>query len=295
MLCGYLQEFNGRMVPCGQCMNCRINKKRMWTGRILLEAAYSPAESTFLTLTYNPEHVPENFSLDPSDLHRFINRLRHRSGLGSFRFFAVGEYGDENQRPHYHAAIFANPPEIVEEQAKRCWTDKNGESLGFISAGSIEQASASYIAGYCTKKMTSKDDERLDGRYQEFTRMSKFPPLGAAGVHHILDMLHTRTGAAAVAKNEDVPKNFTTGGKTYPLGSYWVNYLREKMGITNPPVKASWQLDWDKLAPELQNAEKIATKLWRGHKKGRQTRNPIPAYTTAELEQNRIRLNAGRP
>lgn len=265
MKCAHPIVATERVVPCGQCMPCRINHKRMWTGRILLEAAHSPNTSTFLTMTYNDEHKPKNGSLVPSHLLRYINRLRDKSSLGHFRYFAVGEYGDKTQRPHYHMAIFNCPPLLWESKFNAAWHE-DGASMGFTQAGEITKESAGYIAGYTTKKMTKKDDDRLDGRLPEFARMSKFPPIGAAGMNHIYDLMMTRSGAAALADKEDVPSSFQMGGKTYPLGSYWKNWLRKKCNITEPRIQHAWELPYDEYMRELEHGQKASTKLWQSHR-----------------------------
>lgn len=47
------------LIPCGQCIGCRIQKKQDWATRIEMEAKTHPPESIwFVTLTYDDEHVP---------------------------------------------------------------------------------------------------------------------------------------------------------------------------------------------------------------------------------------------
>jgi hypothetical protein len=256
MNCGYTIIQNGRHFPCGQCMPCRINHKRMWTGRIVLEAAHSPIASSFVTLTYNDAHLPKNGSLDLSGLQRYIKRLR-KASLGAIRYFAVGEYGDKTKRPHYHLALFNVPPE---EEAKI--QDKWGDN-GFVMVGDITPQSAAYIAGYCTKKMTSHADPRLDGLYPEFALMSKHPPIGAAGLNHLEDLLHTKSGAKALEKKKDVPSAFQYGDTTYPIGRYFKDELRKRLGITEWPQNSTWKLDYAEFLEEQENAERVAVKLWR--------------------------------
>ncbi len=82
MRCAYPNLINSILRPCGQCQNCRINKQREWTGRILLEAQMYPI-SSFVTLTYADEHetrIPhpeaKNLTLSnlvPKDLSGFLN------------------------------------------------------------------------------------------------------------------------------------------------------------------------------------------------------------------------------
>lgn len=278
MRCGYpvevYQSHARRLVPCGQCMNCRINKKRMVTGRILLEARYSRLSSSFVTLTYNPEHVPSGGALCRDHLRGFINRVRGRKAItaikpfGTMRYFAVGEYGTESWRPHYHLAIFGVPADYagVFESA---WTDTDGEPFGFIHVGEITHDSAQYIAGYTTKKMTSDKDAELEARGlpPEFPVMSKFPPLGAMGMRRILDGLYTQAGAAAIADKGDVPIAFRLDGKTYPIGTYWRAWLREQLGIDNPPQYKPWEVDPDGFEIETKRAAASAAKSWKNRKR----------------------------
>lgn len=256
MMCGKMIEANGRMVPCGQCMPCRINLKRMWTGRILLEQAHTPNDSSFVTLTYDEDNLPDNRTLVKKDAQMFMDRLRKRTGVGRVRYFLVGEYGDKTWRPHYHVALFGVPPDPYEDLIQECW------KVGYIHIGLVEKRSAAYVANYCTKKMTKGDDSRLRGREPEFALMSKNPPLGAAGVRHIFDLLHTKAGCAALKEYQDVPNSFRVFGKEYPLGQYWVAYLRQELGVTNPPVNSTWNLDYETFTRKQEQAEKVAIKLW---------------------------------
>lgn len=55
-------------------------------------------------MTYRPSCLPTTWSLDKRDWQLFAKRLR--KNIGPFRYFAVGEYGDLNLRPHLHAIIY---------------------------------------------------------------------------------------------------------------------------------------------------------------------------------------------
>jgi len=213
---------------CGQCTPCRINKRRLWANRILLESMCHE-KSSFVTLTYATP--PPNNSLEPKHYKDFFKRLRYHLNGEKIRYFICGEYGDQTQRPHYHAAIFGLgilDSKIIES----CWKH------GFTYTGDLTSDSASYIAGYVTKKMTKKDDPRLKGRYPEFGRMSLKPGIGALAVPKIIDVLTSHYGSDEVMCNKDVPLYLKTGRKKMPLG----RYLREKMRLaygftekTTPP------------------------------------------------------------
>jgi len=91
-------------VPCGQCGECRLSRARMWATRCVHEATLWK-NSSFITLTY--KDTPPNNSLNPQDTKEFIRRLRYNLKI-PFKYFLVGEYGDQNNRPHYHALIFGH-------------------------------------------------------------------------------------------------------------------------------------------------------------------------------------------
>ena len=91
-------------VPCGRCTSCRLEHSRQWAVRCMHEAQMHEGNS-FITLTYAPEHLHEDYSVHKKELQKFFKRLRKNTGI-KLRYFACGEYGDENRRPHYHAIIF---------------------------------------------------------------------------------------------------------------------------------------------------------------------------------------------
>lgn len=95
-------------VPCGKCEACKIARKKENADRLMLESRYHMF-NYFVTLTYAPEFYPEDESLDPKVLRDYLKRLRERCGFMP-RYFACGEYGDEDytERAHYHLAIFSD-------------------------------------------------------------------------------------------------------------------------------------------------------------------------------------------
>lgn len=102
-------------LPCGDCLGCRQAHATTWGHRATHEAS-EWENNSFVTLTYDDDHLPDDGYLDGSHLTRFIKRLRKRSRSNrdrihsdprsTLRYFACGEYGDENQRPHYHLLLF---------------------------------------------------------------------------------------------------------------------------------------------------------------------------------------------
>ncbi len=62
-------------LPCGQCVACRLNHSRQWATRMVHEA-YMHEHNSFITLTYDNEHLPEDGSLVRKHLTDFFKRFR---------------------------------------------------------------------------------------------------------------------------------------------------------------------------------------------------------------------------
>lgn len=182
-------------------------------------------EAVFATLTYAPEHLPPGGTLVPRDMQLFLKRLRARLYPREVRFFGVGEYGDHTSRPHYHLVLFGVGLRDSRDIAD-CWP------LGLTHVGSVTAQSCGYVAGYTTKKMTAKNDPRLQGRHPEFARMSRNPGIGFRAAGDIGESLsRSSAGAAWVAKNGDVPAVTRMDGRFFPLGRYMVSKIREACGF----------------------------------------------------------------
>lgn len=189
--------------------------------------------SCFVTLTYRDNEVPDGHTLDPAHTQKWIKRLR-RSIKGKIRFFVVGEYGDETERPHYHAALFGYANcEYGRTRMKRkycceqCELVKKTWKHGSVMLGSLTMDSAEYVAKYTTKKMTSMKDERLKGRYPEFARMSNRPGIGARYADEVAENIIRLRLASSL---DDVPNVYHTLGKARPVGRYLKERMRKGLG-----------------------------------------------------------------
>lgn len=188
-------------------------------------------DSVFCTLTYDDRLRVSNQlgNLVPSDLQLFMKRLRKRMDV-PIRFFAVGEYGEQTWRPHYHAALFG--VSLAEEELIReAW------GLGHVDVGDLTRESAAYICGYVVKKLTAPDDTRLEGRQPEFARMSNRPGIGALAARGIGRELTKRGASTALAEVGDVPTVARVDNKKMPLGRYLRAQIRKEVG-------------WDAKAPK---------------------------------------------
>lgn len=201
----------------------------------MLETTQHP-HSAFVTLTYSDENNP--VTLVPKHLQDFLKRLRKKLEPSKIRFYAVGEYGDQTERPHYHLAIFNFPSCLhgwtrprTHMLGKSCCAScdliRDTWGLGAVFLGTLEDNSANYIAGYVTKKLTSKSDPRLSGRHPEFGRMSNRPGIG----HDALYELASQILRFDLEKTQaDVPSALRHGSRILPLGRYLQRKLRLMVG-----------------------------------------------------------------
>lgn len=246
-------------------MPCRVNRRRMWTHRILLEASLHQS-NTFVTLTYDDANVPVLpsglLTLRRKDLTDFAKRLRKAYLPQHIRYFNVGEYGEYTQRPHYHLALFNYPQcaNTVTRQVGRSACCSSCDSLsrawgkGGIYQGLLEATSAAYVAGYVTKKLTNKKDPRLEGREAEFAAMSLRPGIGAA----FMDEVASTFMEYNLDNQPDVPNRLLHSGRPRPLGRYLTRRLRERLGRSPNAPEETVNAQIEKLRPLYEAARLTA-------------------------------------
>lgn len=223
--------------PCTRCFPCRVNRRRLWASRMLLES-FNHADSCFVTLTYDEKYRPKDDSLDPVDAQLWLKRFRKALAPQKIRYFLAGEYGDESQRPHYHAVVFGVDPYTAGGADGQSGVVQDTWGSGFTFVGEFNHDVAQYVAGYVTKKMTQGSDKRLYGRYPEFSRMSLRPGIGALSVPDIARVLASPFGLGSITQSGDVPTSFRLAAKSLPLGRYIRGKLREALGASTPAAPA---------------------------------------------------------
>lgn len=158
-------------VPCGKCVQCRLKRSREIANRLIHESKFHECNS-FITLTYDDQHLPTDRSLDVEVFKKFMKRLRKRLSNKNIKikYYHCGEYGELNDRPHYHAIIFGYDfPDrelykknkfgdklYTSEELSKCW------DFGFVTVGDLTFESAAYVARYCVKKING---EKADKHY----------------------------------------------------------------------------------------------------------------------------------
>lgn len=172
-------------VKCGICPKCKMDYIRQWTFRIKQEEKIS-ISSYFITLTYDNKnvHITNNgymtlpsmklppgkekgtkqndFTLFMKKLRKYETKKQKKEELEkvSIKYYAVGEYGENTQRPHYHAIIMNVRDK---ENIAKAW-NKGNLHIGTVTGGSI-----AYCLKYVEKKkiipVHQNDDRIPEQRY----------------------------------------------------------------------------------------------------------------------------------
>lgn len=278
MKCGYpTDRGDGLYVNCNQCMPCRINKKREWTGRIMLEDRHTLSRSAWLTLTFDDEHLPPNGYLTKDPLQRWLKRLRKDPKFTpTVRYFACGEYGDRLGRPHYHIILFGTDPWDWEEYLRESWKEGN------IKVGELNHDTAQYTVGYTAKKLTKAGEPALQGKPPEFFTCSTRPRIGTIGISQIAKQYRTREGTYGLAAQGDISGVFRYNNRLYPLSYTDRKILREDLGVTPRSNSTNdWELTDGTETEEqakhriLKTRGQLADKLYRQSKSATYSRRSL--------------------
>lgn len=232
--------------------------------RMILEAKVHEA-SAFVTLTYSDQNLPLNSNglpvLNPKHLQDWLKRFRKEIWPSKIRFFAVGEYGDASDRPHYHAILFGyHSCRYVQSRYSKFRTnccdqcDRVRDTWGFgnVFLGTVDSESIQYTAGYTVKKMTKEDDPRLNGRTPEFARMSTRPGLGYDALHEVAHTLMKFN----LDERDDVPSSLQHGKKILPLGRYLRQNLRLMVGKEKNAPQSTIEKAQKKMQDVLDDLER---------------------------------------
>lgn len=245
----------------------------------MLEASLHTSNA-FVTLTYSDEHLPTGGTLEPRHLQLWLKKIRKELQPIRLRFFGVGEYGDNSLRPHYHVALFGYPSCLrgrTDHRRHNCCENcdriQKHWIYGGVDLGQLEPESAAYISGYVTKKMTSHNDERLDGRHPEFARMSNRPGIGADFMHEVASTLLQYN-----LENEDVPFALAHGKRVLPLGRYLRTKLSQYIGKDSEEHKISG----------IKKAQENLRPLWEA------SRSATPGFKEFAFKQAIIEKETGK-
>lgn len=189
----YSKEYATFQLPCGKCIECRLDYARQWAVRCVHEAQMHESNA-FITLTYSDENL-RSTKLIYQDFQNFMKRLR-KTQSEPIGCFVTGEYGELNKRPHWHALLFNwRPPKTVRgpggertRDVSLKYTSPRGDKVytsetltktwgqGSAEFGAVTLHSANYCARYAAKKLThGKDGEH---EYEPISKKSSKHAIG---------------------------------------------------------------------------------------------------------------------
>lgn len=257
--------------PCGKCPACVRRRVSGWAFRLNKQSEQSNS-AHFVTLTYNDEHIKKTKNgfetLVKKDVQDFFKRLRKLTKQ-KISYYAVGEYGDTGERPHYHIILFNANPKIVENAWKL-----NDISIGNVHFGDVGDASVGYTLKYISK------DKKIpqfngDDRQKEFALMSK--GLGAGYLTENMVKWHTKGN---IENKVYLPLK---DGKKAAMPRYYKDKLYDKGQKFR--IGVFMRAESQKQADELQNkygdlyhykqAEETANDFRRMAKKSKERQKPF--------------------
>lgn len=213
-------------VPCRKCADCRQKRANEWALR-----CYSEFEKTklgfFITLTY--EESPIFVKKRPLQL--FLKRLRKSLAPKTFKFFAAGEYGSKNFRPHFHLILMGTPlpdlrPSGLSSGGNQMFTSNFVEKiwgLGLVSVQNLTFETCAYSALYSSA--VERELPLTLSSYPEFNLMSK-----NLGVDFLLGKV-----AGALASDR-----IFVDGFSYPIPNFVLSKFLEKIKREKGPFSSEF-------------------------------------------------------
>lgn len=205
-------EVNGDVlqVRCKRCQACLAARKRAWIGKMLAEE-HASDHTLFATFTYAGGYENERaYVINYADLQKLLKRMRKGSVKRSepplkFSYVAVGEYGTERNRAHFHVLFFfkGKGPKVVLDGRIDYWAWPHGASQ--FEKPRSKAGAAVYLMDYLDKPMN---------RYE--MRYSKNPVLGLEYCKEYARR-HAREGVALFANGPSytVPGSENRHGKPF--------------------------------------------------------------------------------
>lgn len=293
-------------LPCGRCSGCRADISNEWALRCVHEASlYS--NNIFITLTYNNENLPEFMDLRKTDFQLFMKRFRGKyegidtvvkrdssidKRVNPIRYFMCGEYGENFDRPHYHACIFnfdfddkilfnvkKGNKIYTSEKLDRLWSKRIKESevlyydrdtlwrdeknnlhakIGYCVIGDVTYDSSKYVASYIFVKRTGKMAE------ERYRRVS----LSTGEVRNLQPEYCCMSRNPGIGKGwyekyeEDIKKDFVTNdGIGYSIPKYYDRICERNNGFDFERRKRKrvkyFKKNKEKFSKERMKAKKI--------------------------------------
>lgn len=244
------------LVPCNKCEACHKRRASQWVFRLQQELKRS-SSAHFLTCTYTDTSLTHTKdgrpTLNYSDHQKFIKRLRKSCGNSQpLKYYAVGEYGEKFERPHYHYIMF-NLPDASQSNLEAIWTN------GIVDIGSVTAGAMAYVTGYINKKVISsyiKGETRLPER----SFMSKG-----------LGQNYLTPATKSYYERKLLPYLHTTSGNKIPMPRYYKEKLYNPSQLNHVNNEAKIYILENELTEKEQFEQKKA--LWQKGERNKKYRS----------------------
>lgn len=288
------KEYAPFQLPCGKCIECRLEYARQWAVRCVHESKVHE-NNCFITLTYNDENLPEKLKYE--DFQKFMKDLRSkvyydyckkhniepkaltkegRKALSQkleIGMFVTGEYGDIKKRPHWHVLLFNYQPDDMvfkysNERGDRVYESETINKLwgkGMTDIGSVTFESAGYVARYAAKKLTHGNDGH------EYEPISKKSQKNAIGKRFLEKYYKDIFNIGYVVMDS---------GQTMPIPRYYLKWLEK-----NKPDEYRIYLETHK-AKQVSN---ITKKQIKEEQKLIESNNKRPLGKGALISRNKVK------
>lgn len=209
----------------------------MWALRCVHEAKFHE-QNCFVTLTYDPEHLPLDGSIQVTHFQNFMKELRASVAPKKIRFFGCGEYGEKIDpdyetklgRPHYHILLFGHDfddSELYYQGDYNLYTSQKLSKIwrkGHATVGALTKETAAYTARYCTKKISG---EMAEEHYRRINRQT-------GEVNQLIPEFLLMSRRPGIARDwfekyrKDTRKGFVTqDGKIFGVPKYYQKLMTE--------------------------------------------------------------------
>lgn len=223
-------EYATFCLPCGKCIECRLEYARQWAVRCVHEASMHDSNS-FITLTYSDKDLKSPRLIYP-DFQKFMKKLR-KTQNEPIGCFVTGEYGEKTKRPHWHAILFNYTPRDGVPSRKTIQGDQTftSESLekiwghGRTEYGSVTFRSAGYCARYSAKKLIHPDE--FNKEFEPISKKSSKHAIGKTFLEkHYKDIFNYGECILSDGNSCSIPRYYEKWFKEkYPLE--WRRYVTE--------------------------------------------------------------------
>ena len=178
-----------------------------------------------------------------------MKRLRARFPRADIRYYACGEYGEINSRPHFHVCLFGfNFPDKYpwsrSASGFQLWKSALLDEIwghGHCTIGDFTFETAAYCSRYVTKKLVDFDDAaapklaildpdtgELFFRVKEFARMSRRPAIGLRWYQKFRRDVYPDGEVVINGRKARAPRSYDRWFREHDAGEYMKMVLRRK-------------------------------------------------------------------